>query len=35
MLNEAQLNYAMTEKELLAIVFVFDKFRSYLIENKT
>ena len=34
MLNEAQLNYAMTEKELLAIVFVFDKFRSYLIGNK-
>ena len=26
-LNEAQLNYATTEKELLAIIFAFDKFR--------
>ena len=33
-LNEAQLNYATTEKELLAIVFTFDKFRPYLIDNK-
>ena len=33
-LNDAQLNYATTEKELLAIVFAFDKFRTYLIDNK-
>ena len=34
MLNDAQLNYATTEKELLAVVFVFDKFRPFLIGNK-
>ena len=33
-LNDAQLNYATTKKELLAIVFDFDKFRPYLIGNK-
>ena len=33
-LTEAQLNYATTEKELLAVVFSFDKFRSYLIGSK-
>ena len=33
-LNDAQLNYATTKKELLVIVFVFDKFRPYLIGNR-
>ena len=33
-LNDSQLNYATTEKELLSIVFTFDKFRPYLIGNK-
>ena len=33
-LNEAQLNCATIEKELLAIVFAFDKFWPYLIGNK-
>ena len=33
-MNDAQLNYATTEKEPLAIIFAFDKFRPYLIGNK-
>ena len=30
-LNEAQMNYTTTEKEMLAVVFALDKFRSYLV----
>ena len=33
-LNEAQINYVTTKKELLAIVFAFDKFKAYLINLK-
>jgi hypothetical protein len=33
-LNDAQLNYATTEKELLAVVFAFDKSRSYIVNSK-
>ncbi|GJR26968.1 reverse transcriptase domain-containing protein [Tanacetum coccineum] len=34
-LNSAQQKYTITEKELMAVVFAFDKFRSYLILSKT
>ncbi|GJV27609.1 putative nucleotidyltransferase, ribonuclease H [Tanacetum coccineum] len=34
-LNDAQAHYTTTEKELLAVVFSFDKFRLYLILTKT
>ena len=30
-LNEAQRNYTTTEKELLAMVYALDKFRTYLV----
>ena len=33
-LNSAQVNYTTTEKKMLAIVFAFDKFRSYLLGMK-
>ncbi|GKC68082.1 reverse transcriptase domain-containing protein [Tanacetum coccineum] len=34
-LNDAQAHYTTTKKELLAVVFSFDKFRPYLILSKT
>ena len=33
-LNKAQINYATTEKELLAVIFALDRFRSYLVGAK-
>ena len=33
-LDEAQRNYAITEKELLAVVYAFKKFRQYLIGTR-
>ncbi|KAL4378278.1 hypothetical protein GQ457_02G010690 [Hibiscus cannabinus] len=33
-LNDVQVNYTTTKKELLAVIFAFDKFRSYLIGAK-
>ncbi|GKD46682.1 reverse transcriptase domain-containing protein [Tanacetum coccineum] len=34
-LNAAEQNYTITEKELMAVVFSFDKFRSYLVLSET
>ncbi|GKF12897.1 reverse transcriptase domain-containing protein [Tanacetum coccineum] len=33
-INEAESHYTMTKKEMLAVVYAFEKFRSYLILNK-
>ncbi|GKA85950.1 reverse transcriptase domain-containing protein [Tanacetum coccineum] len=34
-INEAESHYTTTEKEMLAVVYAFKKFRSYLILNKS
>ena len=34
LLDDTQINYTTTKKELLAIVYAFDKFRVYLVGQK-
>nr|GEU35460.1 reverse transcriptase domain-containing protein [Tanacetum cinerariifolium] len=34
-LTEAQIHYTTTEKEMLAVVYAFEKFRSYLVLSKS
>nr|GEW53602.1 reverse transcriptase domain-containing protein [Tanacetum cinerariifolium] len=34
-INDAKTNYTTTEKDMLAVVYAFEKFRSYLIMNKS
>jgi len=33
-MDDAQVRYATIEKELLVVVFAFEKFRSYLVGSK-
>ncbi|GJZ56013.1 reverse transcriptase domain-containing protein [Tanacetum coccineum] len=35
MMTEAQIHYTMTEKEMLAVVYAFEKFRPYLVLSKS
>ena len=32
-LNDTPLNYTITEKELIDMIFIVDKFRSYLVKS--
>nr|GEX67808.1 reverse transcriptase domain-containing protein [Tanacetum cinerariifolium] len=34
-MNQAETNYTTTEKEMIAVIYAFEKFRSYLIMNKS
>nr|GEX72353.1 reverse transcriptase domain-containing protein [Tanacetum cinerariifolium] len=34
-INDAETNYTTTEKQMLAVVYAFEKFRSYLIMNRS
>nr|GEZ93684.1 reverse transcriptase domain-containing protein [Tanacetum cinerariifolium] len=34
-MNQAETNYITTEKQMLAVVYTFEKFRSYLIMNRS
>nr|GFA33629.1 reverse transcriptase domain-containing protein [Tanacetum cinerariifolium] len=34
-MNDAETNYTTTEKEMLVVVYAFEKFQSYLIMNKS
>nr|GFC59652.1 reverse transcriptase domain-containing protein [Tanacetum cinerariifolium] len=34
-MNQAETNYTTTKKEMLAVVYAFENFRSYIIMNKS
>nr|GFC61702.1 reverse transcriptase domain-containing protein [Tanacetum cinerariifolium] len=34
-MNQAEMNYTTTKKEMLVVVYAYEKFRSYLIMNKS